>query len=446
MPIRPLSRTRRATTVTREGRVDATVTDDAEQPARKPMPMPAKIRQAIVGGLLCAMACLFCLRNAVASGPGLSALTLTAEPAAVRRPLQQGEFWLGNLIYEIRKVAETGYLQLTLKTASVGNKPVPPPPLATPGKLEKDDISFILKTGRKVASRLNAVQTTWLTTVNRVVYVSDHEENIGGADMVRHTSAACDRALCPFLMRPCPPVQVDVMKPLFKLGLAEVDEFVMQNYVAGQSRLYERKSTDYRYDAYKFMGAFQESFRRCPQCKWHVLAEDDTFVFVSNLLHALQDVDHTKPYFFGTPSEFGCNAAESFRKGYYAEGGAGLIVSSAAIWQLISAHPGPVDTFRNLGCFHGDVKIAVQFMDAGVNLTTDHSISTNMHMHMPGSVSDSTAYPITFHYVKPALMQALFHITETVEPRRVPYGFIQHALSAAQVAIPDVTDTNSSHG
>jgi hypothetical protein len=228
-------------------------------------------------------------------------------------------------------------------------------------------------------------------------------------------------------------LQVNVMKPLFDLGLASIDDFVMRNYIKGQSRLYEKKSADYRYDAYKFLGAFQESYRRCPQCKWHVLAEDDTFVFVNNLLHALKDVDHTKPYFFGTPGKFGCNAATSFLSGYYAEGGAGLIVSAAAIWKLISAHPGPVDTFRNLGCFHGDVKIAVQFMDAGVELAGTHPISQEMHMHMPIQHKVPDAFPITFHYVKPALMDALFQITQSVEHRRVSYSYIQGALTAANI-------------
>ena len=84
-------------------------------------------------------------------------------------------------------------------------------------------------------------------------------------------------------------MQVNVMKPLMDLGLAEVDEFVMQNYIKGQSRLYERKTPDYRFDAYKFLGAFQESYRSCPQCKWHLLAEDDTFVFVDNLYFCLRN-------------------------------------------------------------------------------------------------------------------------------------------------------------
>ena len=182
-PASPVNvRTRRATTLTREGRLDVT-----NHPPRSRM--PHKARQAVAAALMSGLACLVCLRNAQAS-MGLEVTPVKTAHVAnrlAREPLKEHEIRIGpHLSYRTQNQPDSGYVQLILSTPFEGRRPPRPPP-APASPLEVDDISFIMKTGNKVAGRLASVQATWLSTVSRVVYVSDREEIHGGTHLVRLT-------------------------------------------------------------------------------------------------------------------------------------------------------------------------------------------------------------------------------------------------------------------
>lgn len=101
--------------------------------------------------------------------------------------------------------------------------------------------------------------------------------------------------------------------------------------------------------------------------RWYVMADDDTLVFVDNLVEVLGKYDHTKYYYIGTNSEcIGSNAIFSFNMGY---GGAGYALSYALVEALVSKMHDCIRRYQHL--FLSDYISHSCLADLGVDLTIE---------------------------------------------------------------------------
>ncbi|KAI9225061.1 hypothetical protein BC828DRAFT_371985 [Blastocladiella britannica] len=130
----------------------------------------------------------------------------------------------------------------------------------------------------------------------------------------------------------------------------------------------KRKSDNvgWKNDAYKFFPAVKALHEQFPHAEWYVLADDDTFLFLDNLLFALAVHSPDLPHYFGSGNMFrGCDGVEHFGDGpMFAHGGAGIVLSRAAVARVIQHLPRC--TIKYSECPVGDVQLALCLRDAGV--------------------------------------------------------------------------------
>jgi len=151
-----------------------------------------------------------------------------------------------------------------------------------------------------------------------------------------------------------------------------------------------------------------------PAAEWAFLADDDSFVITSQLTATLSRYDPSKPHYLGyaflaAPHLEG--VIKGKRQPKFANGGAGLALSRAAVAQVLP---------RLAACEHaykwnwpGDVRTAQCLLDAGVQLTwvrSFHSESPPTILEKakppPGSVAVGlTLPPVSFHHVDPGETQ-----------------------------------------
>jgi len=153
-----------------------------------------------------------------------------------------------------------------------------------------------------------------------------------------------------------------------------------------------------------------------PAAEWAFLADDDSFVITSQLTATLSRYDPSKPHYLGyaflaAPHLEG--VIKGKRQPKFANGGAGLALSRAAVAQVLP---------RLAACEHaykwnwpGDVRTAQCLLDAGVQLTwvrSFHSESPPTILEKakppPGSVAVGlTLPPVSFHHVDPEWLARL---------------------------------------
>ncbi|XP_050738122.1 glycoprotein-N-acetylgalactosamine 3-beta-galactosyltransferase 1-like isoform X2 [Eriocheir sinensis] len=173
-----------------------------------------------------------------------------------------------------------------------------------------------------------------------------------------------------------------------------------------------------------------ENYREAGQ--WFIKADDDTFVIVENLKNMLKLYDHRKPLYFGNKFQMK-NISQGFMGG-----GAGYVLSRAAVKLLVekgfpnktACHPGPKGRedvelgkcLEAVGVVAGDSRDHLgrdRFMSFTPDLLQERgALSRVGHswfwtlVYYPTSegplcCSDTA---VTFHYVSPAMMRALYYL------------------------------------
>ncbi|ESR59390.1 hypothetical protein CICLE_v10017944mg [Citrus x clementina] len=130
--------------------------------------------------------------------------------------------------------------------------------------------------------------------------------------------------------------------------------------------------------------------------KWYVMADDDTLVFVDNLVELLGKYDHTKYYYIGTNSEsIHSNAYISFDMGY---GGAGYALSYALVEALASEIDGCIQRYKHL--FFSDYISQSCSADLGVDLKIEKGIhQIDLRVDISGLLSSHPSSPlISLHH------------------------------------------------
>ena len=238
--------------------------------------------------------------------------------------------------------------------------PTPVPPQSgTRYPLTVDDVAFgVLTSERFLETRLSSQQRTWLRRVRHVVFYSESE--------VRSI-------------------------PTLKLVPPAKEELVGGG-------------------AWKNFPALIDLSERFPLAKWVFFNDDDTYIFVENLLQALGKFDYNRDYYVGlywTP-----RIDMEWREVHiaYASGGAGYALSRALLTRMT---PRMSECHGNYTRWAGDVRVGKCVVDMGIHVTPavgfhheghdkytwDSSGGGFPYGHLSNRASAAQQSPVTFHHL-----------------------------------------------
>jgi hypothetical protein len=181
-----------------------------------------------------------------------------------------------------------------------------------------DDILVVLKTGATEALEKVPVHiNTTLKCLPHYVVFSDYEEEIAGVRTY------------------------DVLRTVRKETKDTDSDFALYNRLQAQGRqglladdwkddvngpLGKPGNPGWKLDKWKFVPMLDEARLVKPDAKWYVFIEADSYVIWPNLAAWLSQLNHTQPYYLGSPMQIGDTT--------FAYGGSGIIISSEALYRV----------------------------------------------------------------------------------------------------------------
>lgn len=188
--------------------------------------------------------------------------------------------------------------------------------LESPNRLTTDDVVLMFKTGATVLWKRVPIHTATTFSSHRInsdnlLLYSDYPETIGKWEFIDVLSNSSDQVR---------------KSASFQLYLQQEDYESRQNY-AELSNL-PGDSTGpiggWKLDKYKFLPMFEHAGRNKPNAKWYIFMEDDSYIFLPNLLRHLDAFNHKDPWYLG---------GLAWKHGdYFAHGGSGIALSRGA-WE-----------------------------------------------------------------------------------------------------------------
>lgn len=163
-----------------------------------------------------------------------------------------------------------------------------------------------------------------------------------------------------------------------------------------------RDTPAWKLDKWKFLPAARKAYRESPTSKWYIFLECDTYIFWNTLLTYLSALDPSKPYYIGRQMNI---ATELF-----AYGGAGIVISNAAMAKLVERYTTYIDGYDKLSIsqWAGDYILSKAMLDAGVELS---QVWPTLEGEMPSTLnlkSTSTRgrvlwcyYAASYHHMTP---------------------------------------------
>ncbi|KAE8349587.1 hypothetical protein BDV28DRAFT_140920 [Aspergillus coremiiformis] len=100
----------------------------------------------------------------------------------------------------------------------------------------------------------------------------------------------------------------------------------------------------WRLDRFKFLPMVERAYETNPTAQWYVFLESDTYYVWDNLFRLLDQYDPSEQLYFGSPSP-GRSINDDGEKMYFAYGGAGFVLSGAAVKKLVSRHHGSLGQY-----------------------------------------------------------------------------------------------------
>lgn len=90
----------------------------------------------------------------------------------------------------------------------------------------------------------------------------------------------------------------------------------------------------HRLDKFKFLPMIEYAYEKNPNAKWFIFLEADTFISWNNVFQLLDQYNHSLPLYFGSPAPG--RILPDGKKTWFAHGGTGYVLSSAAMERLVS--------------------------------------------------------------------------------------------------------------
>lgn len=158
-------------------------------------------------------------------------------------------------------------------------------------------------------------------------------------------------------------------------------------------------------DKYKFLHVLEKTWALKPDLDWYVLIDADSYIFWSNLLEWLGTMDPAKRSYFGSEVNI---AGERF-----AHGGSGIVMSRAAVYQLVIANQGTAERWdpniRARCC--GDLVLGMAFKEYGIELQDTWPLMSGEKPSSmpfgPGTPEYMCSPALTMHHLSPADMREL---------------------------------------
>ena len=193
------------------------------------------------------------------------------------------------------------------------------------------------------------------------------------------------------------------------------------------------------------MPGFKVLFEEFPDSDWYIMIDDDTYMFMENLVEALKNYDPDKDYYFGSSTVVKGCSEEPIN---FAYGGAGIVLSRSAMKKIIDGFDGCMST--TLSCQWGDARLGLCLFEHGVIMSNElYSVfyeepPNAMETYFP---SDSCINPLTFHHMLPHQTQTLFELETKMKTinRMITYGHVfWHMMKFYNVSISDNMYTENS--
>jgi hypothetical protein len=160
-------------------------------------------------------------------------------------------------------------------------------------------------------------------------------------------------------------------------------------------------------DKYKFLHVMEKSWAMKPDMEWYILIDADSYIFWSNMLVWLQTMDPSKKSYFGSEVSAGGHR--------FAHGGSGIVMSGAAVKELVVKNTGIAETWdgmireREMCC--GDLVLGVVLKELGIVLKDVWPVMSGESPWSlpvgPGTPEYGCRPALTMHHLGPGDMRAL---------------------------------------
>lgn len=203
--------------------------------------------------------------------------------------------------------------------------------------LTTDDVVLMLKTGATVLWKRLPIHLATSLAHDRVdpknvLIYSDYPERIGSWEIIDVLANTPESAR-----------QSDTFQAYLQLE----DYESRQNYAEISNMPGDAAGPPggWKLDKHKFLPIIQHAGRNRPRAKWYVFMEDDSYIFLSNLVRHLDRFNYTDAWYLGSLAWI--------HGDYFAHGGSGFALSRAAWEQSFGRDPDIVERFESFTREHG---------------------------------------------------------------------------------------------
>ncbi|KAK7409423.1 hypothetical protein QQX98_008384 [Neonectria punicea] len=218
--------------------------------------------------------------------------------------------------------------------------------------ITKDDVLLIVKTGgttmwKRLLVHLTTTLASERISPDNIVIYSDYPETVGSFSIIDVLSNMTKSA------KDLPDFDVYRQQP----------EYIANNFYAEAAGVNGDEwgpTGGWIIDKYKFVPLMQHAGANWPAAKWYIYMEDDTYLFLPNVLSYLSTFDWPKPHYLGS------YAAKS--DVVFAHGGAGFALSRGAWETSFGRNPNMTEEYYQYTADHccGDQVLAHALDNYGV--------------------------------------------------------------------------------
>ncbi|KAJ3219209.1 hypothetical protein HDU67_002205 [Dinochytrium kinnereticum] len=297
-------------------------------------------------------------------------------------------------------------------------RPIPPPlrPYQT-NDTRFDDFAIALKTGQDTsATRVSVQLITFLTHIKHKIVIGDSPNEYIGFHPV-----------------------IDVYSGLYEHTARLLEEKErgkvnanMTNTTATLPSKARRSLPDvianvdgtrgWELDAHKNLPGFQLLYAKYPNAKWFLMIDDDSYVFMDNLLDLVKGLNHEENHYMGNANVFtGCDGVNNFGDGpEFAHGGSGILMSRGALKAMVGGIEKCIIKYQD--CWAGDIRTALCLRDHKILVKGTEGFSgdpPNKNYEFP---NDPCKKPIVFHHLLPHQIQHLYTTDQTSHRHHPTHG------------------------
>ncbi|KAH8649130.1 hypothetical protein BX600DRAFT_517523 [Xylariales sp. PMI_506] len=222
-----------------------------------------------------------------------------------------------------------------------------------------EDVFLIVRTGANEApEKLPAHFDTTLRCLPKTSYGiwSDLEEEIGGY----HVGNALDEIPGDIIKNNA---DFAYYRRLQEKGRTAFSSEEIASWATAPNSASGRDTPGWKLDKWKFLPLADKAYRQRPDAKWFIYTECDGYINWTNMLHWLDRLDSSKPYYLGMQMQIGDVV--------FAYGGASFVISNQAMKKLVNQHATNPGVYEDFTSHHwaGDCVLGKVLKDAGVELS-----------------------------------------------------------------------------